>query len=131
MQAVTEKRNQYIFATLGVVALAVLIFMWMCLELPTYPSPAVWALTAFAIYIPVICMASVFRSLVTDVKAAPTETLNFVSSASLSLARFSTAFRRAFLWFVPSSVPSPRWTYSLPYLALGSKWHPSTHPQLK
>lgn len=110
---------------------AVLIFVWMCLELPTYPSPTVWALTAFAIYIPVICMASVFRSLVTEIQAAPTETLNFVAFSSLSLARFSTAFRRALLWYVPSSVSSPQCICSLHYLALRCRWHPSTHPQLK
>ena len=131
MQSITQKQDRYIFAILGVLALAVLIFLWMCLELPTYPSPAVWALTAFAIYIPAICMCSVFRSLVTDVKAAPAETLNFVASVSHSLARFPTGFHRAFLWFAPSSVSSPLWVYSLNQLALRCKWHPSTHPQLK
>ena len=131
MQTIDQKRNQYIAASLAVVASAVLIFLWMCLELPTYPSPAVWGLTAFAIYIPVICMASLYRSLVTEIQTAPTETLNFVAFVSLALARFSTAFRRAFLWFVPSSEPSPLWIYSLHYLALRCKWHPSNHPQLK
>ena len=73
MHTIDQKRNQYIAASLAVVASAVLIFLWMCLELPTYPSPAVWGLTAFAIYIPVICMASLYRSLVTEIQTAPTE----------------------------------------------------------
>ena len=101
------------------------------LEVPTYPSPTVWALTAFAIYLPIVCMASVFRSLVTDVRTAPAKALNSVAFASLSLARYSAGFGRAFLWVAPSLVTSLQWAYSLRHLALQSKWHSSTNPQLE
>ena len=131
MQISAQKKDQYIAASLAALAFAVLIFLWMCLEVPTYPSPTVWALTAFAIYLPIVCMASVFRSLVTDVRTAPAKALNSVAFASLSLARYSTGFGRAFLWVAPSLVTSLQWAYSLRHLALQSKWHSSTNPQLE
>jgi len=131
MQLFAHKKDQYIVASLAALAFAVLIFLWMCLEVPTYPSPSVWALTAFAIYLPIVCLASVFRSLVTDVRTAPAKALNYATIASLSLARYSTGFGRALLWVAPSLVTSLQWAHSLRLLALHSQWHPSTNPQLE
>ena len=131
MQLFAHKKDQYIVASLAALAFAVLIFLWMCLEVPTYPSPTVWALTAFAIYLPIVCLASAFRSLVTDVRTAPAKALNSATIASLSLARYSTGFDRALLWVAPSLVTSLQWDYSLRLLALHHQWHPSTNPQLE
>lgn len=131
MPTSVERRNQYVAASLAALAFAVLMFLWMCVELPTYPSPTVWALTAFAIYFPVVCLISAFRSLVTDLRTAPAKTLNSVASVILSRARYSPGFRRAFLWIAPILESSLQWVYSLQCLALCSKWHPSSNPQLK
>ena len=131
MQESTQKRNQYLAASLGVIALADLIFVWMCLEFATYPSQTVWVLTAAAIYLPVVCMVSVFRTLVADISSAPSETLNFVTSLSLTLARFSTASSALFHWLVPSTGSSLEGAYAPHNLAHFSKWHPSKNPQLK
>ena len=131
MQISVEKRRQYIAASLAGLAFAVVMFLWMCVEVPTYPSPAVWALSAFAMYFPVVCLVAAFRSLVAELRTAPAKTLNSVASIILSRARYSTGFRRAFLWIARTLESSLQWVYSLQYLALCSKWHPSFSPQLK
>ena len=131
MQTSVEKKRQYIAASLAALVFAVLMFLWMCVELPTYPSPTVWALTAFAMYVPVICLVTAFRSLVTDPSTAPAKTLNSVTSIVLSRARYSTGFRRAFLFVAPTLESSLQWDYSPQCPAFCSKWHPSVNPQLK
>ena len=116
---------------LAVIALAVLVFVGMCLDAEGYPSSAVWLSLAIALYAIVVCMITVFRSLVDDIRTAPAKTLNLVHLVFLSWARYSTAFRRAFVWIVPSFAPCLPSASFLHYVASQGKWHPSTHPQLE
>ena len=131
MQLSVQKRNQYIALSVAVVAFAVLTFIWMCLGAEAYPSPAVWILCAFAFYIPVACMASVFHFLVTDIRSASTRTVNLFHLAYRLLSRYSVVFRRDILLVPPLSGLSLLYTSLLGHLALCSRWHPSTYPQLK